>query len=390
MSYGNIRAVETTGASWQTSQQDRLGYSGVRASHTMAETDAGRMERYKSKIKRVGAKYNIDPALIAAIISRESRAGNALTDGWGDHGNAWGLMQVDVNPRGGNHTPVGEWDSEEHLCQATKILVDFIKLIQRKPAFSGLSKEKQLKGGIAAYNMGDGKVHSYEGVDENTTGKDYSNDVVARAQWYKAHGVMYWTLAGYGNIMDVETTGASQKTANSDRLSYAGVRASRTMAKTDADRMKKYKSKIKRVGAKYNIDPALIAAIISRESRAGNALTDGWGDYSYERRAWNAWGLMQVDVNPEGGNHTPEGEWDSEEHLCQATKILVDFIEAIQNKGKFRCLSKEKQLKGGIAAYNMGDGNVHSYERVDENTTGEDYSNDVVARAQWYKEHGDF
>jgi len=40
---------------------------------------------------------------------------------------------------------------------------------------------------------------------------------------------------------------------------------------------------------------------------------------------------------------------------------------------------------GGLAAYNMGDGNVHSYENVDENTTGEDYSNDVVARAQWYK-----
>ncbi|XP_041822336.1 lysozyme g-like isoform X1 [Chelmon rostratus] len=194
MDYGNIRAVETTGASWQTSQQDRLGYSGETASHTMAETDAGRMERYKSKIKRVGARYNIDPALIAAIISRESRAGNALTDGWGDYSpkrgawNAWGLMQVDVNPEGGNHTPVGEWDSEDHLCQATKILVDFIKLIQSKPEFSGLSKEKQLKGGIAAYNAGDRKVHSYEGVDENTTGKDYSNDVVARAQWYKKNG----------------------------------------------------------------------------------------------------------------------------------------------------------------------------------------------------------
>ncbi|XP_041822342.1 lysozyme g-like isoform X2 [Chelmon rostratus] len=169
MDYGNIRAVETTGASWQTSQQDRLGYSGETASHTMAETDAGRMER-------------------------ESRAGNALTDGWGDYSpkrgawNAWGLMQVDVNPEGGNHTPVGEWDSEDHLCQATKILVDFIKLIQSKPEFSGLSKEKQLKGGIAAYNAGDRKVHSYEGVDENTTGKDYSNDVVARAQWYKKNG----------------------------------------------------------------------------------------------------------------------------------------------------------------------------------------------------------
>lgn len=43
-------------------------------------------------------------------------------------------------------------------------------------------------GGIAAYNMGDGNVHSYENVDEKTTGKDYSNDVVARAKWYKRNG----------------------------------------------------------------------------------------------------------------------------------------------------------------------------------------------------------
>ena len=35
----------------------------------------------------------------------------------------------------------------------------------------------------------------------------------------------------------------------------------------------------------------------------------------------------------------------------------------------------------------MGDQNVHSYEKVDEKTTGGDYSNDVVARAQWYDEH---
>lgn len=42
---------------------------------------------------------------------------------------------------------------------------------------------------------------------------------------------------------------------------------------------------------------------------------------------------------------------------------------------------------GAIAAYNMGDGNVHSYESVDANTTGKDYSNDVVARAQWYKDN---
>ncbi|XP_070828127.1 lysozyme g-like isoform X2 [Chaetodon trifascialis] len=201
--YGNIMDFQTSGASWKTSQQDGLGNSvpenrwidsdGRKASRTMAETDAGRMRNYRFKIKRVGSEYGIDPALIAAIISRESRAGNTLHNGKGDYDpvrrayNAWGLMQVDVNPNGGNHTALGSWDSEQHLSQATGILVYFIKKMQNKKNFSGLSKEKQLKGGIAAYNAGDGKVHSYEHVDENTTGKDYSNDVVARAQWYKEH-----------------------------------------------------------------------------------------------------------------------------------------------------------------------------------------------------------
>lgn len=63
----------------------------------MARMDAGRMDRYKSKINSVGQSSGIDPALIAAIISRESRAGNALNNGWGDGGRAWGLMQVVTN-----------------------------------------------------------------------------------------------------------------------------------------------------------------------------------------------------------------------------------------------------------------------------------------------------
>ncbi|XP_037619883.1 lysozyme g-like isoform X1 [Sebastes umbrosus] len=169
-----------------------------------------------------------------------------------------------------------------------------------------------------------------------------------------------------------------------------GEEASHTMAETDAERMEEYRSMINRVGEKYEIAPALIAAIISRESRAGNTIKSqgGWGDYNPGRRAYNAWGLMQVDVNPDGGGHTPEGDWDSEEHLCQGTRILVHFIKRIRNK--FPNWSREKQLKGGIAAYNMGDRNVHSYEDVDENTTGEDYSNDVIARAKWYRNNDDY
>lgn len=65
----------------------------------MAKTDAGRMEKYRSIINTVGHKYGIEPAVIAAIISRESRAGNVLKNGWGDPSNAWGLMQVITNSK---------------------------------------------------------------------------------------------------------------------------------------------------------------------------------------------------------------------------------------------------------------------------------------------------
>ncbi|XP_061585756.1 lysozyme g-like [Cololabis saira] len=194
------------------------------------------------------------------------------------------------------------------------------------------------------------------------------------------------TTSKYGDIMEVETTGASKVTAQQDKLRYSGVAASETMAKMDAERMKKYKTKILNVAKSFDIDPAIIAAIISRESRAGNTIKDnnGWGDWNTKRKAFNAFGLMQVDVNPKGGNHTAEGEWDSETHIQQGTRILVDFID------KFSSWPKEQQLKGGIAAYNAGDLNVESYANVDKHTTGRDYSNDVVARAKWYKENFSF
>lgn len=60
----------------------------------MAKTDAGRVEEYRSLIKTAARNHGVDAAVIAGIMSRESRAGNTLVDGWGDGGKAWGLMQV--------------------------------------------------------------------------------------------------------------------------------------------------------------------------------------------------------------------------------------------------------------------------------------------------------
>ncbi|XP_049899621.1 lysozyme g-like [Epinephelus moara] len=195
-------------------------------------------------------------------------------------------------------------------------------------------------------------------------------------------------VSRYGNIMLVETTGASQQTAQQDKLKYSGVKASYAMAETDLVEMNKFKTIIQNAARQKGLDPALIAALISRSCRAGKTLTAGKGCYDEKRKAYNTYGLMQIDINPKGGGHIPKGEWDSEEHLCQAIDILLYFMLRI--KHVFPDWTKEQQLKGGIAAYHAGDGNIHSYEDVDANTWGGDYSNDVVARAQWYKSEGGF
>merc|ERR1711872_509482 len=75
----------------------------------------------------------------------------------------------------------------------------------------------------------------------------------------------------YGDIMDVDTTGASAATASQDNLP-GGVSSSYQMAANDASRMSQYKSMIEQVADELCADASYIAGIISRESRAGAAL----------------------------------------------------------------------------------------------------------------------
>ncbi|NXW55981.1 LYG protein, partial [Eurystomus gularis] len=180
--YGNVNRIKTPGASCKTAKPEGLSYCGVRASEKIAERDLRAMDQYKTLIKKVGEKLCVEPAVIAGIISRESHAGKALKNGWGDNGNGFGLMQVDKN----SHKPMGQWNSETHVIQGTNILISMIKTIQRK--FPQWTKDQQLKGGISAYNAGAGNVQSYSRMDIGTTHNDYSDDVVARAQYFAKHG----------------------------------------------------------------------------------------------------------------------------------------------------------------------------------------------------------
>ena len=157
-----------TGASAATARQEGLS-AGIGASHRMALVDLPRLRRFQATFEAAGVKYALPPALLAAIASRESRAGGMLdVNGLGGGGDCFGLMQLDSRyhpPRGGPYSP-------EHIDHAARVLVRLLEGV----------KAKQLRGAVAAYDAGAGGVRTIKDMDRGTTGDDYSNDVWARAQ----------------------------------------------------------------------------------------------------------------------------------------------------------------------------------------------------------------
>ncbi|RKH34602.1 hypothetical protein D7Y13_34895 [Corallococcus praedator] len=165
-----------TGASARTARQDGL-QPGVAASTKMAQADLKRILPFKGAIEAAAAKHGVPPALLAAIASRESRGGAALDrTGHGDGGNGFGVMQVDHR----YHQTQGGPTSAAHIDQAAGILKGMLNTVKKD--HPDWSEAQQLRGAVAAYNSGTGNVRTLAGMDQGTTGNDYSNDVWARAQ----------------------------------------------------------------------------------------------------------------------------------------------------------------------------------------------------------------
>ncbi|XP_004594273.1 lysozyme g-like protein 2 [Ochotona princeps] len=172
--YGDILTMETSGALCDI---NTLLNCGIRGSEMFAEMDLKTIRPYQNLIKEVGQRHCVDPALIAAIISRESHGGAVLQNGWDYRGLKFGLMQLDKHI----YHPVGSWDSKEHLLQGVGILTDRIKAIQKK--FPAWSVTQHLKGGLLAFKSGIEGVISPADIEA-----DFVNDVIARAKFYKKHG----------------------------------------------------------------------------------------------------------------------------------------------------------------------------------------------------------
>ncbi|NXW55987.1 LYG protein, partial [Eurystomus gularis] len=150
--------------------------TGLAVIRRTAEADMVRLRRYEIPIKRVARNLCLDPALIAALISQESRVGLLLDNGWDQERHKYGLMQLGRQLQ----RPYGLWDSEEHINQGSTMLVLAINEVRaRHPTWTW---DRQLRGGICTYHAKMGNVRVYE---EDPCDRDnyYVNSVIRRAQY---------------------------------------------------------------------------------------------------------------------------------------------------------------------------------------------------------------
>ncbi|KAG3268110.1 lysozyme g-like protein 1 [Ictidomys tridecemlineatus] len=178
--YGNIRTLDTPGASCGVGRRHGLNYCGVRASERLAEIDMPYLVRYQPMMRTVGQRYCVDPAVIAGVLSRQSQGGNFLVNvgNTGNVGNMEDGVRVLQDP---NLYAPSSWITESQVSQMTGVLTSRIKEIQRR--FPTWTPDQYLRGGLCAYSGGPGFVRSSQDL-----GCDFCNDVLARAKYLKRHG----------------------------------------------------------------------------------------------------------------------------------------------------------------------------------------------------------
>jgi len=161
------------------------------AGQTRAVQDMGRIQGLAPMIERAARQHNMPPAVLAGIVSRESRGRNVIGDGGFGHG----LAQIDSGS-------FGQWTrdwraagmpAEAGLHKGAEVFANKRRYLRNK--FPNLTESQLLSATLSSYNAGEGAVartiRQGRDPDSRTTGGDYARDVLNRASVF-AQNVTHW------------------------------------------------------------------------------------------------------------------------------------------------------------------------------------------------------
>ncbi len=232
--------------------------------------------------------------------------------------------------------------------------------------------------GTTASILGDLSKSTSLNIVSKVTGDKYDVNGVSYDQWYKVstgtgqtgYVAAYYVNGGenggkYSSALDPKSTTYSQ------HLTAANP----------------YKAAVTAAAASYQwLKPAVLAAIGSRESGWGIFLdSNDAGDGGHGR------GIMQIDDRYHKDFIYSSEKWrDPGANIKYAVdNVLADYYSYLS---KNTSLTGFDLLRGAIASYNAGPGNVvdavNAGLDVDAYTTGQDYSWDVIQRAGWFQDNG--
>jgi Bacterial SH3 domain/Transglycosylase SLT domain len=255
------------------------------------------------------------------------------------------------------------------------------------PGSGAIPSKGFVKGGSIGFRTGPGTSDSLLGdLSQNTslnivgkvTGDRYTANGVGYDQWYKvkaSNGQTGYVAAYY--IDGGDNGGKYSSALNPKSTIYSEHLASANP----------YKTAITQAAAPYSswLKPSVLAAIGSRESGWGIFLdSNGTGDGGHGR------GIMQIDDRYHQAFINSSNWRDPGVNIKYATdNVLAEYYSYLSRNTSLKGFDL---LRGAIAAYNAGPGNVvdavNAGLDVDAYTTGKDYSWDVIQRAGWFQDNG--